>query len=130
LEGDPLKQLRISDALDELVFSPERSVEDVMDTYFADDYVHYSSGTAHSRAAFAAMVSAARSSISGGAVTTLDELRDGQSYAERHLLDVVNADGSVERKEIFIIGRYSPDGRFACLNEAGFPVAPPEATGS
>jgi hypothetical protein len=37
LEGDLLKQLRISDALVELVFSALRSVEDVMDTYFADD---------------------------------------------------------------------------------------------
>ena len=83
LEGDLLKQLRISDALVELVFSPLRSVEDVMDTYFADDYVHCMNGIPRSRVDFAAMASRARSTISHGAVTTLDELRDGQSYAER-----------------------------------------------
>jgi hypothetical protein len=128
LEGDLLKQLRISDALVELVFSPLRSVEDVMDTYFADDYVHCMNGIAYSRADFAARASGARLKISHGTVTTLDELRDGQSYAERHLLDIVNSDGSVERTEVFVIGQYSPDGRFARLNEAGFPVVLPEAT--
>jgi hypothetical protein len=85
-------------------------------------------GIAHSRVDFAAMASRARSTISHGTVTTLDELRDGQSYAERHLLDIVNSDGSVERTEVFVIGQHSPDGRFARLNEAGFPVVQPEAT--
>ena len=101
-----------------------------MDTCFADDYLHYMNGIAYSRADFAATAAGARLKISHGTVTTLDELRAGQSYAERHLLDIVNRDGSVERTEVFVIGRYSPDGRFARLNEAGFPVLPPEATES
>jgi hypothetical protein len=66
-------------------------------------------------------------------VTVLDEFRDGLMYAERHALDVTRRDGTTERAEIYIIGRYAPDGRFQYIHEAGFrsrPAKPAELEGA
>jgi hypothetical protein len=113
---------RISDALRDLVFDQRLTVEDAMDKYFAADYGHRNSGIARTRAEFAAMATGAREEIAHGTVTVLDEFRDGDRYSERHVLEVVKRDGSTERAEIYIIGRFADDGRFASLNEAGFPL--------
>jgi hypothetical protein len=118
-----MEYARISDALHDLVFSQRLTVDQAMDKYFADGYRHRHSGAVRSRAEFAEKAAAARARIARGTVTVLDEFRDGRGYAERHLLTVVRNDGSAERTEVYVIGRYADDGRFASLNEAGFPVA-------
>ncbi|WP_157900989.1 nuclear transport factor 2 family protein [Mycobacterium terramassiliense] len=104
--------------MQELVFSHHGTIEELIDKYFADDYVHRFNGTVHTRAEFAAMAKAARAQIVKGTVTTLEEFCAGDCYAERHLLDVTSTDGSTERTEVYVIGRYSDDGRFARINEA------------
>jgi hypothetical protein len=71
--------------------------------------------------------------VGHGTVTVLDEFRDGLMYAERHALDVTRRDGTMERAEISIIGRYAPDGRFQYIHEAGFrsrPAKPAELEGA
>jgi hypothetical protein len=117
-----MSYVRISDALRELVFDRRLTVEDALDKYFAADYSHRNGGIRLTRAEFAAMATGAREEIAHGTTTVLDEFRVGDRYSERHVLDVVKKDGSTERAEIYIIGRYANDGRFASLNEAGFPL--------
>ena len=111
---------RISDVLRDLIFDQRMPIEDVMDTYCAPDFVHRNSGKLLTRAEFAAMAAQAREQITRGEITVLDEFRDGDRYGERHVLDVTQQDGGVERAEIYLIGRYAADGRFLELNEAGF----------
>ena len=113
---------RISEALHDLVFDDELSVDEAMDKHFTDDYQHRNGGTPRTRAEFAAMAAGARREIAGGSVTVLDEFRAGDRYGERHRLDIEKRDGSTERAEIYIIGRYAADGRFAAIDEAGFPL--------
>jgi hypothetical protein len=115
----------IGDALRELLFSHHRTVDDVMDSFFADDYEHRDNGKAYTRDEFARAASAARANVAHGSVVTLDELRYWNRYAERHILDVTKVDGSVECAEVYVIGRYSVDGRFAALHEARLPLATP-----
>jgi hypothetical protein len=116
---------RISDALRELVLEQKLDVDTVMDKYFVPGFRHYHNGTEHSRAQFAGLATGARREIARGTVTVLDELRDGDRYAERHTLDLVRADGSGEQAEVYIIGGCGPDGRFSYLHESGFPLASP-----
>ncbi|OBG26469.1 hypothetical protein [Mycobacterium sp. 852002-51057_SCH5723018] len=120
----------IGDAIRELLFSHHRTVDDVMNAFFADDYEHRDNGKAYTRAEFASAAWAARANISHGTVITLDELRYWNRYAERHILEVTKVDGSVECTEVYVIGRYAIDGRFATLHEARLPLASPNETPS
>jgi hypothetical protein len=116
---------RISDALEELVFDQRLTVDEAMNKYFAADYSHRNSGRVRTRSEFAALATAARAEIAHGTVNVLDEFRDGDGdgYGERHVIDITKNDGTSERFEIYIIGRYADDGRFKSLNEAGFPLS-------
>jgi hypothetical protein len=115
-----MDRARISQALRELAFDDRVPVAEAMDRYFAPDFEHRNSGQLRTRAEFAAMAAQAREGIAHATVTVLDEIQDGSHYAERHLLDVTRKDGGKQRAEIYIIGRYAEDGRFAALHEAGF----------
>jgi hypothetical protein len=114
---------RFSEALHDLVFNQAISVDEAMDKHFAADYQHRNSGTPRTRAEFAALAEGGRAEITAFTITVLDEFRDGDRYAERHLIDVTKRDGSTEQAEIYVIGRYAADGRFAVINEAGFPLS-------
>ncbi|WP_440065856.1 hypothetical protein [Streptosporangium sp. OZ121] len=117
---------RISEALRELVFEPRLELDEALDKYYAPGYVHRSDGTSLDRAEFAEMVARTRSQIVSGTVTVLDELRDGPTYAERHVFEITMLDGSTLRREISIFGSFAEDGRFQHLSETGFSVSPDE----
>lgn len=118
------KHSRISEALRELVFEPRLELNEALDKYYAPGYTHRSDGTSLDRAAFAEMVAATRSRIVSGTVTVLDELRDGPTYAERHVFEITMVDGSTLRREVSVFGSYAEDGRFRRLSETGFSVGP------
>ncbi|MEU8379927.1 hypothetical protein [Streptosporangium sp. NPDC048865] len=117
---------RISEALRDLVFEPRLELDEALDKYYAPGYTHRSDGTSLDRAEFAEMVARTRSRIAGGTVTVLDELRDGSTYAERHVFEITMVDGSTQRREISIFGSLAEDGRFQELSETGFSVGPDE----
>jgi hypothetical protein len=120
---------RISEALRALIFEPDPGVplEQVLDRYYAPDYTHRSNGRTLDRAEFAAMAAGARGQITEGSVIVLDELRDGASYAERHVFHITLKIGATQHREISIFGTLAADGRFQHLNETGFdvPESPP-----
>ncbi|PZG04940.1 nuclear transport factor 2 family protein [Nonomuraea aridisoli] len=117
---------RLSDALRELALEPELELGEALDKYYAPGYVHRSDGKALDRAQFAEMVAGIRSRLAGGTVTVLDELRDGSTYAERHVFEVTMVDGATLKREIFVFGSFADDGRFQELSETGFTVGPDE----
>ncbi|TDD39354.1 nuclear transport factor 2 family protein [Nonomuraea terrae] len=88
--------------------------------------IHRSDGKSLSRAQSAEMVAGIRSRTAGGTVTVLDELRDGSTYAERHVFEITMLDGSTLKREISIFGSFADDGRFQELSETGFTVSPDE----
>ncbi|MFB7511269.1 nuclear transport factor 2 family protein [Streptomyces broussonetiae] len=115
---------RISEALRALVFKPDPDEElhQVLDRYYAPDYTHRSDGETLSREQFADMVARVRSQVTKGSVTVLDELRDGFTYAERHVFHITLENGSTQSREIAIFGTFAEDGRFRNLSETGFDV--------
>jgi len=117
---------RISDALSALVFEPDSGADlgQILDQYYAPDYTHRADGKTVDRAEFAEMVARSRSQVAEGAVTVLDELRDGSAYAERHVLHITLRNGAVQNREVTVFGTFAPDGRFRHLSETGFDIDP------
>ena len=117
---------RISDALRALLFEPESGakLDQVLDRYYAPDYTHRTEGKTLDRREFAEMVAQARSQVAEGAVTVLDELRDGSAYAERHVYHIMLKNGLTQDREVAIFGTFAPDGRFRHLSETAFDIDP------
>lgn len=68
------------------------------------------------------MVARVRGQVTKGEVTVLDELRDGFTYAERHVFHIALANGSAQSREIAVFGTFAEDGRFRNLSETGFDI--------
>jgi hypothetical protein len=117
---------RISEAIRELAFESKLELSEALDKYYAPDYVHRSDGKTLNRAEFAEMTADNRSRVVSGTVSVLDELRDGSTYAERHVFEITMVDGSTIRREIAIFGSFAEDGRFQQLSETGFDLGPDE----
>ena len=119
---------RISEALRALVLDRDHDAEldQILDRYYAPDYTHRSDGKTLSRDEFTQMVAGVRTQVTEGAVTVLDELSDGSSYAERHVYQVTMANGETLSREVAVFGTLAEDGRFRHLSETGFDVETPE----
>jgi hypothetical protein len=117
---------RVSDALRALLLEPDADAElgQVLDRYYAPDYTHRTDGKTVDRDEFAEMAAGARSQVAAGTVTVLDELRDGSTYAERHVYHITLKNGATQDREVAIFGTYAPDGRFRQLSETGFDLDP------
>ncbi|MEO3821104.1 carboxymuconolactone decarboxylase family protein [Plantactinospora sp. B24E8] len=114
-----MAHVRISDALRAVALDPTEELDTALDRYYAPGYVHRAEGRELDRAAFRQMVVAIRGQIRGGTVTVLDEVVDGDRYAERHRYRITMNDGTTAQKEVVVFGRFAPDGRFAELAETG-----------
>lgn len=122
-----MSHARIAEALQALLFEPGCELHQALDQYYAPDYTHRSDGKTLDRDEFATLAGHMRSQVIKGAVTVLDELRDGATYAERHVLRVSLADGSSHHREVAIFGTFAEDGRFRHLSESGFDVNPDQS---
>lgn len=121
-----MNHARISEALQALIFEPDPGVElhQVLDRYYAPDYTHRSDGKTLNRDEFAEMAASVQGQVTEGTVNVLDELRDGSTYAERHVFHITLKDGSAQSREIAIFGTFAEDGRFRHLSEIGFDIDP------
>lgn len=117
-----MTQVRISDAIREVAFESSRELDEVLDTYYAPDYVHRSDGHQLDRAGFANMVAGMRRRVVKGSVTVLDEVYEGSHYAERHRYTMKLIDGTLVDREIYFFATLSEDGRFQRADETGFDV--------
>jgi hypothetical protein len=121
--GDLLIRPSFGDAIRELLFCTHRTVDDVMNAFFAKDYEHRDNGKTYTRQEFADVAAIARTAVAHANVFTLEEFRFWNRYAARLVLEVNKTDGSDENVEVYAIGEYAIDGRFLRLNQARF-VAP------
>ena len=115
-----MTRLRISDAIRDTAFAPTGDLSETLDRYYAPDYTHRNDGKTMNRAEFAEMVACYRDRISKGEVTVLEEIYDGERYAERHVYDVVLTDGTTINRELYLFGILAEDGRFRHISETGF----------
>ncbi|MHA3903085.1 nuclear transport factor 2 family protein [Castellaniella sp. WN] len=83
--------------LDELLNRRELPLEAVLDRHFSPGYRQRTNGVWDDREAFARHARKLREIIESARIEVLDELRDGDRYADRHRVHVVKRDGAPGR---------------------------------
>ncbi|MBO3675661.1 nuclear transport factor 2 family protein [Streptomyces sp. NEAU-YJ-81] len=107
----------IAAALTDLLFTPGFDLAEAADRHFTPDYRQRTDGRWDDRGEFMAHIAHLRTIVAGGSVQVLDELVQGNLYADRHVIDVAKTDGSTVRTEVYLFGEFAPDGRFRRIEE-------------
>jgi len=114
--------MSIASALADLL-SPASSLETSLDRHFSPDHRQRTDGAWSNRGEFAEHVAHLRSVVASVNTTVLEELVDGATYAERHIVDVTKKDGSKVVQEVYVFGELAPDGRFLRIEEVTLMLA-------
>jgi len=117
----------IATALTDLLLTPGLPLDEALDRHFAPEYRQRTDGAWIDRTGFAEHIAHLRGVVADGTIRVHDELSAGPSYAERHTIDVVKADGSTTAHEVYVFAERAPDGRFVRLEEVTLMVAGSEA---
>ncbi|MEU1422086.1 nuclear transport factor 2 family protein [Kitasatospora sp. NPDC005751] len=104
-------------ALTDLLLTPGLDLAEAADRHFAPDYRQRTDGEWADRTEFLAHIAHLRTVVTGGSVEVHDELVDGDRYADRHTMEIVKADASVVRIEVYVFAELAPDGRFRRIEE-------------
>ncbi|KJS53975.1 hypothetical protein VM98_22040 [Streptomyces rubellomurinus subsp. indigoferus] len=107
----------VAAALTDLLFTPGLDLAEAVDRHFAPDYRQRTDGRWDDREEFTAHIAHLRTIVAGGEIQVLEELVQGDLYAERHIIDVHKTDGSSVRMEVYLFGEFAPDGRFRRIEE-------------
>ncbi|WP_031064336.1 nuclear transport factor 2 family protein [Streptomyces sp. NRRL WC-3742] len=107
----------IATALTDLLLTPGLALDEALDRHFAPDYRQRTDGSWADRAEFAAHIAHLREIVAGGEVQVLEELAQGDLYADRHIVDVRKTDGSSVRMEVYVFAELAADGRFRRIEE-------------
>ncbi|KJS54572.1 nuclear transport factor 2 family protein [Streptomyces rubellomurinus] len=107
----------VASAMTDLLFTPELALSEAVDRHFAPDYRQRTDGSWADRSEFTAHIAHLRGIVAGGRIQVLEELVQGDLYADRHIIDVDKTDGSTVRVEVYLFGEFAPDGRFRRIEE-------------
>ncbi|WP_033824497.1 nuclear transport factor 2 family protein [Kitasatospora sp. MBT63] len=107
----------VTSAMTDLLFTPELELSEAVDRHFAPDYRQRTDGSWADRSEFTAHIAHLRGIVAGGTIRVLEELVQGDLYADRHIIDVDKTDGSSVRVEVYLFGEFAPDGRFRRIEE-------------
>lgn len=110
----------INDAVDDLFNNERLTAEEAVDRHYGPTFRQRTNGSWDDRAAFLARVADLRKVVARATVTVLDELTDGDRYAERHVVDLVRRDGQRIRQEVYVFAERDADGRFVRIEESTF----------
>ncbi|WP_217631337.1 nuclear transport factor 2 family protein [Rhodococcus triatomae] len=108
----------VARALDALLNDRDTPLAEIVDRHFTPDYRQRTDGSWDDRAGFVRHIEHLRSLVRRASVTVLDELVDGDTYAERHVVEVDKVDGSRAAHEVYVFAQITADGRFSRLEEA------------
>lgn len=106
----------IKDAVADL-FDRELPVDEALDRHHAPGFRQRIDGTWSDRVELLARVVALREAVERATITVLDELADGDRYAERHIVDLVQRDGARVRREVYVFAERDAEGRFVRIEE-------------
>ncbi len=105
--------------LDELLFAPQddEPVEVAVDRLVTPEFTDTIDGVTLGHPAFVEHVRTMRATVATGRVVPLEGVREGRSFAHRHLVDLHRTDGSQQRLLVLMFGTTAPDGRIERLDE-------------
>lgn len=104
-------------ALDDILNQQQWPLEDVLDRHFSPGYRQRTNGHWDDREAFAQHARKLREVVESARIEMLDELRDGQRYADRHRVHVTKRDGSQVVQEVYLFAELDAEGRFKRIEE-------------
>lgn len=107
----------IKDAFNDLLNDHELPTDEAVDRHFAPTFRQRTNGTWAGRAAFLARIVDLRKVVEHATITVLDELTDGDRYAERHVVHLLQRDGERIRQEVYVFAERDADGRFVRIEE-------------
>ncbi|GAA1952922.1 nuclear transport factor 2 family protein [Kitasatospora viridis] len=107
----------IAAAMTDLLLTPGLALAEAVDRHFAPDYRQRTDGSWADRAEFTAHIAHLRTVVTGGTIQVLDELVQGDRYADRHIVEATKTDGSTVRMEVYVFAEFAPDGRFRRIEE-------------
>jgi hypothetical protein len=108
----------LRDALADLLENHDLPVDEAADRHISPDFRQRTNGQWDDRAGFLARITHLRSNTQEVTITVLDEITDGSRYAERHLIDLLGADGRRFVHEVYVFAALDSDGRFVRIEEA------------
>jgi hypothetical protein len=112
----------ISAALHDLIVERDLPVEQALARHFTDAYRQSTNGDWVDRATFGQQITQLRSFLELVEIDVLGELQQDSAYAERHIINATQVDGSVLRQEVFVFADIAADGRFDRLEELVRPL--------
>lgn len=107
----------IRSALDAILNQQQCPLEDVLDRHFSPGYMQRTNGHWDDRETFAQHARKLREVVASARIEVLDELRDGQRYADRHRVHVTKRDGTQVVQEVYLFAELDAEGRFARIEE-------------
>jgi hypothetical protein len=113
----------IDAALRDLLNEPTISLDDAIDRHFVPGYRQRTNGSWDDRAGFAEHIAHLRNIVRTMTITVIDEISDGHTYADRHIVDLEKTDGSHVVQEVYLFGALADDGRFERVEETTLMLA-------
>lgn len=107
----------IKDAVDDLFNHQQLPAEEAVDRHYGPTFRQRTNGSWEDRPGFVARIVHLRNVVEHASITVLDELTDGPRYAERHVADLVQRDGTRMLQEVYVFAERDPDGRFVRIEE-------------
>ncbi|MEU6705407.1 nuclear transport factor 2 family protein [Streptomyces wuyuanensis] len=107
----------ITRAINDLLFTPGLDLAEAIDRHFTPDYRQRTDGVWSDLPAFTRHMTRLRTLVRSGRLEVHDEFRDGLRYADRHSVTITRHDGRTSTTEVYLFGRFAPDGRFQRVEE-------------
>lgn len=127
-QGQPdMQTTDIRTALDGILNQQHFPLEEVLDRHFSPDYRQRTNGQWDDREAFASHARKLREVVASARFEVLDELRDGNRYADRHRVHVTKRDGTQVVQEVYLFAELDAEGRFARVEETTLMLAGAES---
>ena len=117
----------IKNLLDDLLNHQDESVPDVMDKHLSSDYRQRTDGTWDDRDGVGRHFEHLRTLVQHAEISVLDEITDGRTYADRHIVHITKRDGSRVTQEVYLFGDLDREGRFTRVEETTLMLSGSEA---
>ena len=107
----------IKTAIYDLLDNPSVSLEAAVDRHFAPGFRQRVNGHWYGRSEFLERIRALRAQLEKLDVRVLDEVTQGNQYAERHVITLRLHDGQQIVQEVYLFAQRAHDGRFTSIEE-------------
>lgn len=107
----------ITAAVHDLFNNPSLTAEQAVDHHYALGFRQRTNGDWTDRPTLLAQILELREVVERATITVLDELADGERYAERHVIHLIKRTGAPLRQEVYVFARRAADGRFTEIHE-------------